>query len=317
MQSKLSEAVCRGAQEPGLRRRNRGMQKSFMIRSLVYGGGLATLLCSAAAGARVQQFHASWEQSSWQVEASSQRCALVHDIPRFGRARFEQHTGRRLQFSIAVDQPPIQDLLAQMRSEAPPWQHQETTRPLGAFKLQQGKTPLQVPREQALRIYYELEQGMQPVLEFSDWGDGKDQVEVALVPVRFREALPAFLECTAGLLYLDFEPLAEKTVLFRTDSDRISFPARKLLDDLARKVRRQPGLRIILGGHADARGSDDYNLDLSRRRAAMVTRFLRSRGVPGGQIETRVFGEAQPADPADNAKAWARNRRVTLWLAEK
>jgi outer membrane protein OmpA-like peptidoglycan-associated protein len=288
-----------------------------MIKSLMHGCGLAALLCSAAAGARVQQFHATWEQSSWKVETTSQHCALVHDIPRFGRARFEQRSGHRLQFSIAVDQPPVRDHLAQVHSEAPPWQHQEAVRPLGEFKLQQGKTPLRVPREQALRIYYELEQGMQPVLEFADWGDGKDQVQVALMPVRFREALPAFLECTAGLLYLDFEPISEKTVFFQTDSDRLSFTARKLLDDLARQARKQSDIRIVLGGHADVRGSDDYNLDLSRRRANMVTRFLRSRGVPGKLIETRVFGESQPADPDNNARAWARNRRVTLWLAEK
>jgi outer membrane protein OmpA-like peptidoglycan-associated protein len=118
-------------------------------------------------------------------------------------------------------------------------------------------------------------------------------------------------------VYLDFEPISEQTVFFSTDSDRLSFSARKKLDQLARRVRRQPDIRIVLGGHADERGSDAYNMDLSRRRAAMVTRFLRSRGVSGKVIESRFFGESQPHVAASNPEAWAKNRRVTLWLAER
>jgi len=285
----------------------------------LFFGGLAivALLVSAPAISHVQQFQASWEKSRWQVEASSGSCALVHDIPRFGRARFEQRSGHRLQFSLDVDQPPVRDHLAQVHSKAPPWQHQTEARELGDFQLEQGKTPLQVPREQALRIYYELEQGMQPVIEFADWGDGRDQVQVALVPVRFREALPGFLACTSSLLYLDFEPIAEQTVFFATASDRLSREARQTLEQVARDYRKQRNFRIVLGGHADERGAPDYNMELSRRRAAITARYLRSRGVPATAIDARHFGESEPRDPQSNQAAWAINRRVTVWLADK
>lgn len=273
------------------------------------------LLSSGVVSAQRQSFQSSWEKSNWRVDAEPGHCALTHDIPRFGRARFEQRSGKRLAFALHVDQPPVREQRARIISEAPPWKHRTESASLGDFRLLQGKTPLQLPRDQALRIYYELEQGMQPVIEFADWGDGRDQVQVALSPVRFREALPEFLTCTAGLLYLDFEPLDEKRVYFSTNSDRLSRQTRRVLEEVARAYRKQRDFRIVLGGHADERGADDYNMQLSLRRARMVGRYLRSRGVPAKAIESRYFGETQPQVPESNKNAWASNRRVTIWLA--
>ncbi len=283
---------------------------------------LATVCCvapfvSQLAYGHVQKFQSSWEHSSWKVDAGPRTCALIHDIPRFGQARFEQQSGQRLNFSLHVLQPPVRDQSAQVYAQAPPWKFPQVSHPLGDFQLKQGKTPLRLPRDQALRIYYELEQGMQPVITFTDWGDGKDQVQVALLPVRFREVLPEFLACTAGLLYLDFEPISEQTVFFATDSDRLSRATRRVLENVARGYRKQGKVRIVLGGHADERGTSVYNVQLSSRRANMVARYLRSRGVPARAINTQVYGEAEPTDSASTQSAWARNRRVTIWLAEK
>ncbi len=325
--------LCRGSRQPRLtfvqlpyhyRLKNRlqGVEKQNMVRQAVKSLRLlgivpVSLLFGGTAVAHIQQFQASWENSRWLVDATPQHCALTHDIPRFGRARFEQRSGHRLEFSLYVDQPPVREHAAQVRSEAPAWKHEVNSYSLGDFRLQSGKTPLRVPRAQALRIYYELEQGMKPVIEFADWGDGRDQVQIALMPVRFREALPAFLQCTAGLLYLDFDPLSEQTVYFATDSDRLSRATRKVLEEVARNYRRQRDFRIVLGGHADERGTSEYNMDLSRRRARMVARYLRSRGIPGTAMESRYFGETHPQDPDSNQQAWTRNRRVTVWMADK
>lgn len=276
---------------------------------------LILTLSGAPAHGHLQLFASSWEQSAWRVERLPGRCALTHAIPRFGMARFEQVSGRRMTFSLATDIPPVRDQQARLVSQVPPWKYGAEPADLGTFTLQQGKTPLRLPRDQALRVYYELEQGMQPVIEFSDWGDGRDQVQVALSPVRFRDALADFQACTAGLLYLDFEPLDEKTVFFATDSDRLDAAARRELDAVARRWRKQRNFRIVLGGHADERGTSDYNLQLSRRRASAAARFLNARGVPASAVESRAFGETQPSDPASNTQAWMRNRRVTVWLA--
>ena len=152
------------------------------IKSVLIVGSLVALglQFSGVAAAHSQQFQASWEKSSWIVDATPQNCAMIHDIPRFGRARFEQRAGRQLQFSLYVEQPPVKDHSAQIYSEAPEWKHQVESKSLGGFSLQQGKNPLRVPREQALRIYYELEQGMKPVIEFADWGDGQKKLKYRL-----------------------------------------------------------------------------------------------------------------------------------------
>ncbi len=277
----------------------------------------AALLVSVPAVANVQYFQSSWEDSQWVVDAAPRHCSLTHSIPRFGRARFEQSSGQRLKFTLLVDQPLVRDQPANIRSIEPPWWNGGSQRDLGSFSLKKGKTPLSIPRDQALRLYYELEQGMQPVIEFEDWGDGKDAVLVTLLPVRFREALPKFLECTAGLLYLDFEPRAEKRVFFSTNSSSLSRSTRRVLEDVARSYRKKRDFRIILGGHADERGDQEFNMALSRQRAKMVARYLRSRGVPSSAMESRFFGETQPEVPQSNDKAWAKNRRVTVWIADR
>lgn len=293
-----------------------GMNNFLCHRSAAVGLCFALVLVSQGLFASTQQFHASWEQSRWEVESRSGFCALSHEIPRFGRARFEQASGKRLRFSIHVDQPLVRDHQALLYSEAPVWRHAGQSRELGGLSFKQGKTPLRVPREQAQRIYAELEQGMLPVIEFADWGDGKDQVLVALMPVRFRESLPAFLACVAELTHLDFEPVAEEVVFFATNSDRLSRTARRTLEQIARDFRKRKDFRIVLGGYADARGDARFNMLLSQRRTNMAARFLRSRGVAAAAIESHFFGESQPAITDYGKNELASNRRVTIWLAD-
>jgi len=265
----------------------------------------------------VQRFSANLEHSRWEVKSDRAGCGMSQDIPRFGVARFEQRPGHRLEFTLSTPQPPVTPLEAQLVSVAPPWKHGFPDRKLGDLKLEPGRTPLRVSRDQALRIYYELEQGMAPELIFRDWGDGQDRVEVALSPVRFRQALADFTTCTDQLLYLDFEPLSEDQVYFDTNSTRLTLAARHALDKLAADHRRDRSVRFILGGHADERGSDTYNMTLSRGRAEEVARYLRTRGVAGSVIETRYFGESQPVGTGSGAGVWAQNRRVTVWIAQR
>lgn len=84
--------------------------------------------------------------------------------------------------------------------------------------------------------------------------------------------------------------------------------------DLARTLLSHPGLSIGIVGHADALGSDDYNQDLSVRRARAVGAALMDFGVPYRRIEASGRGEWEPID--SNATEWgrARNRRVEVRL---
>lgn len=105
-------------------------------------------------------------------------------------------------------------------------------------------------------------------------------------------------------------------VLFATASDQPGPDASTALDDIARRVgRASSGAAVTVVGHTDAVGSDDYNMDLSKRRAATVLLALAARGLPSDRLSAVAAGKRQPV--ADNATAAgrARNRRVEFLIS--
>src|SRR2546425_1260445 len=83
----------------------------------------------------------------------------------------------------------------------------------------------------------------------------------------------------------------------------------QILDEKLRILQANPGVRIEITGHADERGSDEYNLALGNRRAVPAKQYLATRGVDAGRITTKSMGEEQPVDPGHNEDAWAKKRR--------
>lgn len=73
---------------------------------------------------------------------------------------------------------------------------------------------------------------------------------------------------------------------------------------------KKGNLRFTLEGHADERGTDEYNMVLSQKRAASVRKYLVDLGVTGGALDTVGYGENRPAVRGSNEEAWAANRRV-------
>jgi peptidoglycan-associated lipoprotein len=85
--------------------------------------------------------------------------------------------------------------------------------------------------------------------------------------------------------------------------------AQSRLGDLAKCIKDARG-KVELGGHADERGTEEYNLQLSQKRAASVKKYLVDLGVPGNKLKTVGYGENKPAVQGSNEEAWAANRRV-------
>ena len=96
-------------------------------------------------------------------------------------------------------------------------------------------------------------------------------------------------------------------LLFDYDSDAVKGAARANLTDLAASLRKYPGTEVLIVGHTDAQGSDEYNYGLSQRRAASAKSFLVSQGVPSNRIRTEGRGETEPVSASD-----AQNRRVEV-----
>jgi peptidoglycan-associated lipoprotein len=109
---------------------------------------------------------------------------------------------------------------------------------------------------------------------------------------------------TADLTRLMLQP-----IYFDLDQDAIKADAQANLDQKAAILVANPGLRIRIAGHADDRGSDEYNIVLGNRRATSAKRYLETKGVDASRIETISYGEERPVDSAASEAAWAKNRR--------
>lgn len=99
-------------------------------------------------------------------------------------------------------------------------------------------------------------------------------------------------------------------VRFAFDSFAVSAGERDKVRRAADYLKQNPDLRLRLEGHADERGSADYNMVLGQRRADSVRDVLAGFGVAASRVETMSYGEEFPVDPGQNEAAWSRNRRV-------
>jgi len=103
-------------------------------------------------------------------------------------------------------------------------------------------------------------------------------------------------------------------VFFDHDSDNLTSKARSILSSVASQMASQPNATLNLEGYADATGDTDYNLDLSKRRARNVARYLTGQGVKQSQLtDVNSFGESSPAQNNNTASGRAANRRVEIF----
>ena len=137
------------------------------------------------------------------------------------------------------------------------------------------------------------------------------------VGYRMDEQIRELEEATAGT-GVDVTALDDSILLnlpdvtFAVDSTAISPQMRNVLDDVAQSMIQYPDSLIDVMGHTDSTGSDQYNLDLSRRRAESVANHLASRGVSRARIETTGYGEQYPVADNTTATGRAQNRRVEI-----
>jgi peptidoglycan-associated lipoprotein len=109
-------------------------------------------------------------------------------------------------------------------------------------------------------------------------------------------------------------PTAIRAVLrdlqFEFDRWELTPEARRTLEDLATAMKAYPNLRLAIEGHADERGTGEYNLALGSRRAQSARDYLVTLGIAPERLETISYGEERPVDPGHNELAWALNRRA-------
>jgi peptidoglycan-associated lipoprotein len=107
------------------------------------------------------------------------------------------------------------------------------------------------------------------------------------------------------------------TVYFEFDSFSLSEEARKILSSSAEWLKAHSSLKVLIEGHCDERGTEEYNLALGEKRAKSVRDYLMQLGVPSDNLSTISYGEEFPVDARHNEDAWAKNRRAEFVIIEK
>jgi outer membrane protein OmpA-like peptidoglycan-associated protein len=109
------------------------------------------------------------------------------------------------------------------------------------------------------------------------------------------------------------EPLSDETLLFAFDSADLSDDAKEVLDDLISALDGRESVQTItIRGYADATGPEEYNEQLSQRRAESVRNYLRDKGIQADNWNVEAFGEENPVASNDDERGRRENRRVVV-----
>lgn len=100
------------------------------------------------------------------------------------------------------------------------------------------------------------------------------------------------------------------TIYFDFDSYVLSEASRHSLKQNFEWLKNRPEAKASIEGHADERGSDEYNMALGEKRARMAMEFLLDLGIPADRMTTISYGEEKPAVEGNDESAWSKNRRV-------
>lgn len=108
----------------------------------------------------------------------------------------------------------------------------------------------------------------------------------------------------------DFNVNVGNTVFFTTDSTSLTTTARATLKRQSEWLKRYKSISVTVSGHADERGTREYNLGLSARRASVTRAYLISLGIPTSRMRTISYGKERPAKTCDAEECWSANRRA-------
>ena len=112
----------------------------------------------------------------------------------------------------------------------------------------------------------------------------------------------------------DFVVNVGDRVFFETDSTDLTPTAVSTLDKQSQWLQRYPRYTFTIEGHADERGTREYNYSLSARRAQTVRDYLASRGIPANRIRTVSYGKERPVAVCNDISCWSQNRRSVTVL---
>ena len=112
----------------------------------------------------------------------------------------------------------------------------------------------------------------------------------------------------------DFVVNVGDRVFFESDSSELTTQARTTLEKQAQWLRQYPNYAFTVEGHADERGTREYNIALGARRAQTVRDYLAARGIPASRMRTVSYGKERPVAVCNDISCWSQNRRAVTVL---
>ncbi len=276
------------------------------------------ILVSGFAGAVDRQYLADMHESQWTIRENRLFCELTHIIPRYGIARFRQPAGHEVSFSLSTFNASNRQQEIVIDSSVPEWRLFNEHRNVGSTSDNGTNVPFRLNRVPALRLLYELEDGMRPTFAYKDAADATQSMVIGLSSVNFRPAHQQFNHCIARLLPFGFEDVSFTRVNFEFNSDVLTEDTKSKLDKIVKYVKTDSTVkRVVVGGHTDWTGTTLYNSDLSKFRTLRVLDYLTTNGVSESVIQYDSFGEEKPLQSNETERGRTMNRRVTLEIVRE
>ena len=116
-------------------------------------------------------------------------------------------------------------------------------------------------------------------------------------------------EANARRVRTEKEAFLNEHIYFEFDKSRLLPEAKEILKRKAKWLMAHPNVSVIIEGHCDERGTNEYNMALGDRRAQSANSYLVDLGVDRQRLTTISYGEERPVNPGHNERAWAENRR--------
>jgi len=116
------------------------------------------------------------------------------------------------------------------------------------------------------------------------------------------------------IVYIETHQFGE--IHFDFDQYRIRPVDEAVLEDAAGWLKDNAGVRMLIEGHCDERGTNEYNMALGEQRALAARRYLIGLGIAAERISTISYGEERPLDPRSTEDAWGKNRRGHFVISE-
>jgi len=117
-------------------------------------------------------------------------------------------------------------------------------------------------------------------------------------------------------MYIEAEPDVFENIHFEYDKYDIRPRDEMILQGIAAWLKEHDAKRVLIEGHCDERGTNEYNMALGEQRALAARRFLVGLGIESSRLTTISYGEERPLALGSNEDAWARNRRAHFVVSE-